>query len=280
MPPDCHRTPVVGPPAPHAHIPHTAGSNTPPNESPRSRNLPPTLAWRESRANQGNQTFLLVLKGTKATGQAGEGCCPRRDPTSCSRVSPDCLPHRTLERELDPPGRPRRSYSCHRGRYVTEKMSSSSWVTQTLRKGRKLHYCQYIFFQAFKGPKKTRTGAFARWRVREGRSSVTTGLLLPDLRAKKALGTHRNDFFSNAEGKAFFGRCCLDQPRDAREHRQGPRPPPARVWDHLWQERRVVHSWFKTTSEALLVPCSTPRNALACSRGGRSGCRLRRCSPA
>lgn len=139
MPPVCYRTPTVGPPAPRVHVPH---SDRPPNKPPKSRNLPPVLACRESRAIQGNQTFGVVLEETNTSGWAEEGCCPRGDATSCSNVSPGRSPHRTLKGELAPADRPRRSEGCRWGRYAASKMSSSSWVTQTLHKSGKLHYCQ------------------------------------------------------------------------------------------------------------------------------------------
>lgn len=140
MPPVCHRNPQ-----PHAL--HAAGSNTPPNEPPEEQKPSSRSRSKGIQSKSRESNFSLVLKTTNTTGQAGEGCCLCRDPTSCSRISPGYSSCRTLKRKLPPRDR-------HRGGYIAEKMSSSSWVTQTLHKVRKLHSCQEIFSKLLSVPRK------------------------------------------------------------------------------------------------------------------------------
>jgi len=123
-------------PTTHGRIRHTS-TRAPREQKPSSRTRSKGI---QSKSRQSN--FWLVSKRTNATGQAGKGCCPRREPSSHSRVSPGRSPRRTLKRKLTPPDHPRGSHGCRRGWDADEKMSSSSWVTQTLHKGGKLRYCQ------------------------------------------------------------------------------------------------------------------------------------------
>lgn len=60
-----------------------------------------------------------------------------------------------------------------------EKVKQLLGNTNTTQ-GWKTSLLQINFFQTFKCSKKTLTGPFTHWRVREGRSPVTPGLLSPD----------------------------------------------------------------------------------------------------
>lgn len=130
---------------------------------------------------KGIQTFLLVLKRTKATGPAGGGCGAHRDPTSCSHSLLAALAAAPSSTSC-PPRLPARVSLLGLVRHQ-EKVKQLLGNTNTTQ-GWKTSLLQINFFQTFKCSKKTLTGPFTRRRAREGRSPVTPGLLLPDWRPK------------------------------------------------------------------------------------------------
>lgn len=143
------------------------------------------------------------------------------------------------------------------------------------------------FFQAFKCSKKTRTGPFTRWSMREGSSSVTTGLLLLDLRTKmifQALGIHRNDFFQPRRENLFWKvlpGSAPEMPVTTGSSGRVPTHPPCPCPGPLLAGKKGCAQPVQDNLRAPLVPCRrTPHDALAYSHGGRLGCPLRRCSPA
>lgn len=163
---------------------HTGQDPTSLQRSPPGAETLPMHSLEEIQSKSRESHFSLLSDD-------GRELLPCRDPSSCSHVCPGHPPHRTLKYKLPPPSLTAAT------RAGTENVKQLLGSTNTAQ-NQKASLLPTIFFsKLFKCSEKTRPGPFTRWRVREGRNSVTTGLLLQGVRAKvvfQALGIHTNDW--------------------------------------------------------------------------------------